>query len=205
MPAVIVLVGLFVIGVVASLVVPLYWAQPAVRPAPVQDLPEPWRPVEGPLVRGLTLPDQPQSLAWAPDANQLAWTTFDAERSVPVVTSVGVGEAGFSATQELEVAPPWLSQPVPSVVTAKVDNDVVVLRWASGPRRGETAGVVDLRGLLGLRDARSPAVVTFGPTTRLAVIARLPAEGARPSLHVFDVTELVQPPQRVPGPGEPAR
>ena len=200
-PIITVAVGLFVLGVLASVMVTLWGpGLSALSPAPqVKVTAQPvWRPAEGPLVRGVTLGSEaPEQLAFSNDGRQLAWSTFDANRGVPVVMTVGVGDAGFTAPQELDAPPAWLTEPAPSVVSAAVDSDVVTLRWIEGPRRGQSAGVVDVKGLLGLVEARTPSVVTFGPITRLAVVARLP-DGGQYSVHVFDVSELIDPPPPTP-------
>lgn len=187
--------SLFVLGAAVSVALPFYLdsGPPEQEPAPV--VRPAWDPGNGPLVQGLTLPGaMPDTLAWSPDGKQLAWTAFDSERNMPVIWLVGVGPAGFTGLQQLEVEPTWMGTPTPSVVTATVEDGLVALRWASGPRARETAGVVDLPGLFGLVDAQTPAVITFGPTTLLAVSARLPEASASPTLHVFDVTSLIQPP-----------
>lgn len=189
-PAVAVVVGLFVIGAVASLVVPLYWAQPP-APTPVFSAPTPWTPGDGQLVRGLELVDAPQALGWSPDATELSWSTFDAKRSLPAVSTVAITADGFGAPQPVDEAPPYLTSGAPSVVTARVDEDLVLLALVDGPRAGQTAGVVDMRGLFDVGDVRVPAVVTFGPRTHLAVVARPDKPGSAFKVHVLDVTELI--------------
>ena len=123
LPVVAVVVVLFILGVVASLLIPWSWFSPAPpRQQPVQQIAV-WQPGDGPLVRGLPLQSAPQALAWSPNATQLAWTTFDEQQSQQLVRSVGVGQAGFSATQELDTAPTWLQDLAPSVVSARVEED----------------------------------------------------------------------------------
>lgn len=192
LPIVGLIVGLFVVGAILSVAVPIYLDASRPPPPPVEVI-TPWNPGTGPLVQGLRVEGgMPESVRWSPDAKQVAWTTFDSEKNLPVVWLVGIGQAGFSGLQRLDQEPSWMHDAPPSVVKARVQGNMVALHWAGGAVGGQTAGVVDLQGLLGLVEPQSPAVITQGNQTLLAVAARLPVEGAAPTLHVFDVTSLIQ-------------
>ncbi|MFK7927439.1 MAG: hypothetical protein AB8H79_04585 [Myxococcota bacterium] len=182
------LVLLFSLGVVGSIGATFYFTKEAppeaVVVAPV------WHPGDGALVRGMPVDGGlPQSLAWSPDGQTLAWSSFDGKRAVPRVQMVTIGD-DFGEIEDADRSPKWLDDVDRALFPASVEEDLVVLREPSG----RVAGVIDLRGLLGLGEPRVPVTHTAGNRVRLAVVAQLPNEGALPSLHIFDVTDLVRPP-----------